>query len=1668
MALDAGAEFSDWAEFLAALAAFQEANHVELSIVTSKTVLNENRKLPDSVDKFPEEHVYRAAKFGCIHHGKPRSRSTGIRGNQSSFRMGCPAEIYVSSDRKKGKLVIKTFNNNHNHEVNEDVRKFYPSQRRLDGDLLEEARKLTRLKVDVKRLKDHIHSSSGKLTTLKDLHNLRTSLDPKETEGEAVLRALQDFLNSDKGAKVAVVQKPDKTLDALYIQTSAMASSFQKFPEVIFMDSTYKTNNLNMPLFTITVMDGDGVGQPVGYVILTDETKSSIVTALQLFLQHNPQSAAVRTVIIDKDPSEIAAVSEVLPHADVIICLFHTMKALKEAARQHVKDREVHEEVTKLIKKLAYSLTEESYDEAFGELVSLEGAEGFAGYYTRQWHNIRTQWVKCFTDRYTNYGNRTNNRVESSHDKLKKLLRGKVTLSKLVRNLVLFSSTKASQSSVRGFNEQMKVPTGRTCPIENAYMMEYTTYAGKVICQQLSLARLGKYKVKREEDGSFSVGIHERSYKVNNTCTQCSCHFLQKMGMPCRHLFAARIEAAFELFDMSLVAERWKKDTKAHAENAELETQSQNIITCETIPSKRAKSAASKYTETMQVCKEIANVNSLCGQKAYDNRIKQLRYMLECYKSNKTVTCICAEDDNIGISEDEESQEDEDRPVEAGNLRPVTSHQDDTDVTDSEDEESHEDEDSPVEADNLRPVTSHQDDTDVTDSEDEESHEDEDSPVEADNLHQVSTTTNEDNNNSEDKGSQEGEGSPMAADNPRQVSTSTNEDNSNSEDKGSQEGEGSPIAAGNLRQVSTSTNEDNSNSEDKGSQEGEGSPIAAGNPRQVSTTTNEDNNNSEDKGSQEGEGSPMAADNPRQVSTSTNEDNSNSEDKGSQEGEGSPIAAGNLRQVSTSTNEDNSNSEDKGSQEGEGSPIAAGNLRQVSTSTNEDNSNSEDKGSQEGEGSPIAAGNLRQVSTTTNEDNNNSEDKGSQEGEGSPIAADNLRQVSTSTNEDNSNSEDKGSQEGEGSPIAADNPRQVSTSTNEDNSNSEDKGSQEGERSPIMGMDIRYLTLRIRWPWSDTDSKDGTDSEDEESHEDEDSPVEADNLRPVTSHQDDTDVTDSEDEESHEDEDSPEEADNLRPVTSHQDDTDVTDSEDEESHEDEDSPVEADNLRPVTSHQDDTDVTDSEDEESHEDEDSPVEADNLRPVTSHQDDTDVTDSEDEESHEDEDSPVEADNLRPVTSHQDDTDVTDSEDEESHEDEDSPVEADNLRPVTSHQDDTDVTDSEDEGSQEGEGSPIAAGNLRQVSTTPDEDNTNSHVGQDKKTQFAACTVSFRHLPPLLKLPPKVQVRGRPKDCKKSVNKRFKVEKPSTRKQQRGKKRYTEENTDHSESEEPLRKKPKDDTVKQALAEAMNLMKDMPKGKLVVGNVSLNTSDMKRLLPGQWLHDKLVTAFLDLLGKLYPGQVLSLPPQLAQVWDSHKPRYSAWLYEKICFASYKFVLLPVCHHDHWMLLVANVADRTVAIVNSSRSFDKYMSQFQLKWQHYMTRRSRDVEPQLSSWTNTTLPSSRQHDGNSCGVFVLMNAESIARGRELKCMGHKDVPSFQKHVIYQLLANSEQDGNCAMLENCTFPLATSWILCGHCHQWLHLECAGFSKKPRGTYVCDACSERIAACQCVSHARV
>ena len=67
----------------------------------------------------------------------------------------------------------------------------YPSQRWRAGTLLEDTQNLARLRVYVKIWEDHIHEVREKLTKLKDIHNLRAGLYPKESETEAILRVIQ-------------------------------------------------------------------------------------------------------------------------------------------------------------------------------------------------------------------------------------------------------------------------------------------------------------------------------------------------------------------------------------------------------------------------------------------------------------------------------------------------------------------------------------------------------------------------------------------------------------------------------------------------------------------------------------------------------------------------------------------------------------------------------------------------------------------------------------------------------------------------------------------------------------------------------------------------------------------------------------------------------------------------------------------------------------------------------------------------------------------------------------------------------------------------------------------------------------------------------------------------------------------------------------------------------------------------------------------------------------------------------------------------------------------------------------------------------------------------------------------------------------------------------------
>lgn len=75
-----------------------------------------------------------------------------------SFKMQCPAMVYVSVDRNQDKLIVQKMVTDHNHQVSRDVFRKYPEQRQISRKQKELVETMLGMKVKVKFLQDHIQA----------------------------------------------------------------------------------------------------------------------------------------------------------------------------------------------------------------------------------------------------------------------------------------------------------------------------------------------------------------------------------------------------------------------------------------------------------------------------------------------------------------------------------------------------------------------------------------------------------------------------------------------------------------------------------------------------------------------------------------------------------------------------------------------------------------------------------------------------------------------------------------------------------------------------------------------------------------------------------------------------------------------------------------------------------------------------------------------------------------------------------------------------------------------------------------------------------------------------------------------------------------------------------------------------------------------------------------------------------------------------------------------------------------------------------------------------------------------------------------------------------------------------------------------------------------------
>ena len=115
------------------------------------------------------------------------------------------------------------------------------------------------------------------------------------------------------GSVVEIAVTKDDVVDGIFYQDKEMRHIYRCFPEMVFVDATYKLNDLRMPIYLFVIEDGNGETEIVALWMVAKEDEASIGGMVEIFKKHNPDWNKMTTIMADKDFVERDVLKEKFP-----------------------------------------------------------------------------------------------------------------------------------------------------------------------------------------------------------------------------------------------------------------------------------------------------------------------------------------------------------------------------------------------------------------------------------------------------------------------------------------------------------------------------------------------------------------------------------------------------------------------------------------------------------------------------------------------------------------------------------------------------------------------------------------------------------------------------------------------------------------------------------------------------------------------------------------------------------------------------------------------------------------------------------------------------------------------------------------------------------------------------------------------------------------------------------------------------------------------------------------------------------------------------------------------------------------------------------------------------------------------------------------------------------
>jgi hypothetical protein len=204
-----------------------------------------------------------------------------------------------------------------------------------------------------------------------------------------------------------------------------------RYHDVIFFDTTSRTNKYNMVACFFAAIDNCNRTRLVATALLEDETEESFVWALEM-INKSTGNLVPRVVFTDSDPAMSSAISLIFPNSAHCLCLFHIDLNLKKNLRNKLTTKEF-QEFRKDFFQCRNTLAPTIFEVRWKTIK--EKYPAISSYLNKQLDPLKTKWAVCYINIQFTAGANSTQRVESLNKKVHDSVKSNSSLLTLVKEI---------------------------------------------------------------------------------------------------------------------------------------------------------------------------------------------------------------------------------------------------------------------------------------------------------------------------------------------------------------------------------------------------------------------------------------------------------------------------------------------------------------------------------------------------------------------------------------------------------------------------------------------------------------------------------------------------------------------------------------------------------------------------------------------------------------------------------------------------------------------------------------------------------------------------------------------------------------------------------------------------------------------------------------------------------------------------------------------------------------------------------------------------------------------------------------------------------------------------------------------------------------------------------